>query len=105
YVGAGLGTTTYWGDLNGPDNVDNFLNNSSLALFLHYNKDLSRWFDFRGSVLYGRMQGSDRNSTLSWQRERNLSFSTFIFDVSAKLNLKLFTWAPTSKFAFTPYLS
>lgn len=104
-VGVGVGTTTYWGDLNSPNNISNIQNNSGIGVNVNFVKNINRLLDLKGAIILGTIKGADSNSTLEWQKTRNLSFSSYLLDVSTRLNVKLFNWNIGGSKVLTPYLS
>ncbi|MBK8055038.1 MAG: hypothetical protein IPK35_17645 [Saprospiraceae bacterium] len=79
-IGFGWGASTYWGDLNAPSFTTNVVNNSGMALQLHYRKIFQKKFGAKASLVFGKVKGSDSNSSLDWQNLRNLSFKSSLVE-------------------------
>lgn len=100
--GIGFGTSTYWGDLNGPDFGTN-LKNSGLAVSLSGTAVYSKYLGARLNLSFGQVNGADSRSSNLWQRERNLSFYSNILEVAAMGEFYFFTYDEES--IFVPYLT
>ncbi len=104
--GVGLGFSTYWGDLNGSGFSSNVLNNSGLAVQLSGRKIFKPYFGLRGSFSFGSMRGDDANSSLEWQKQRNLSFKSSIMELALMGEFYIFGFdtEPGSSM-FLPYIT
>lgn len=100
--GIGIGASTYWGDLNGPDFGTN-LRNSGLAVSLSGTAVYSKYLGARLNLSYGRVNGADSRSSNLWQRERNLSFYSNILELATMGEFYFFTYDEES--IFVPYLT
>jgi hypothetical protein len=100
--GIGVGTSTYWGDLNSTDFSTN-LKNSGLAVSVSGTAVYSKYLGARVNLAYGRVNGSDSRSNNLWQRERNLSFYSNILELAALGEFYFFTYDEES--VFIPYLT
>ncbi|MFZ1787732.1 MAG: DUF6089 family protein [Saprospiraceae bacterium] len=105
-VGAGVGASTYWGDLNSGAIFQDIKNSSGLQgqLFITYQP--SRIFTLRGNLAVGKIMGDDALSEKDWQRERNLSFQTRLLDFSGRVMVH--PWSiplNDSHFVLTPFIS
>ncbi|MFZ1705699.1 MAG: DUF6089 family protein [Saprospiraceae bacterium] len=101
-LGIGVGTSTYWGDLNASDFSTN-LKNSGLAIELTGRAIYNRYFGVRANIAYGRINGDDGRASNLWQRERNLSFSSHIFELAALGEFYFFEYDEES--IFVPYIA
>lgn len=81
-IGLGGGFSTYWGDLNAPSLNKNFAKNSGIALQLQLRKIFQKRYGAKVSLSYGQVKGSDANSSLDWQKLRNLSFRSSITELA-----------------------
>ena len=81
-IGFGWGASTYWGDLNAPSFSTNMVNNSGMALQLHFRKIFQKKFGAKASFVFGKMKGSDSNSSLDWQNLRTITFKSSLAEVA-----------------------
>ncbi len=81
-LGVGLGISTYWGDLNGPSFSTNLFKNSGLALQLSYRQMFGKNIGVRGAFSIGTFKGDDANSSIDWQKLRNLNFKSPITELA-----------------------
>ena len=104
--GFGGGLSTYWGDLNSPSFSSNYSKNSGLALQLNIRKIFKNNIGVRASFVYGNVKGDDANSSLDWQKLRNLSFKSSIseFAIMGEYYLFGFDTEPGST-VFAPYVT
>lgn len=101
-VGGMLLQANYIGDLNTRSHIPSQLDLGG-GLIYRYNFT-DRWA-FKGSVLYGRFGASDADSDSEWQRNRNLSVRTSIFEVSGQIELNFLTYEiGDSRRPSSPYL-
>ncbi len=104
--GFGGGLSTYWGDLNGPSFSTNMTKNSGLALQLHLRKIFKNSIGVRASFVYGEMKGDDANSTLDWQRLRNLSFKSTVTELTLMGEYYIFGYdTEPGSTVFSPYVT
>jgi hypothetical protein len=101
-VGFGIGTSTYWGDLNSTDFTTN-LKNSGLAVEVSGRAIYSRYLGVRLNLAYGNVNGNDNRATNLWQRERNLSFKSHIIEFAALGEFYFFEYDEES--VFVPYMT
>jgi hypothetical protein len=102
--GVSIGRSVYWGDLNAPDFSKNIANNGGTALDLFLKRNFNTQFGGRLSILIGKLQGSDANSPVDGNRERNLSFKSNIFELAVTGEYYLFGFDPfTNEKPFSPY--
>ncbi len=88
-IGIGVGGVLYWGDLNGPDFGTN-VGNTNLGIQIVGNYTLSRYFSVKGGLLYGTLSGDDSKSSLDWQKERNLNFTSILIEASVLTEFHIF---------------
>jgi hypothetical protein len=105
-IGLGGGLTTYWGDLNGPNFPTNITKNSGIAVQLSYRRFIANRYAIRGTFSFGKLSGDDANSSLEWQKLRNLSFYSNIteFAVLGEFYIFGFDTEPGSS-VFLPYVT
>ena len=101
-VGFGLGTSTYWGDLNSTDFTTN-LKNSGLAVEVSGRAVYTRYLGVRVNLAFGNVNGNDNRATNLWQRERNLSFKSHILELAALGEFYFFEYDEET--VFIPYLT
>lgn len=101
-VGVGLGQSVYWGDLNAPTFNTN-LQNARLAgqAYLRYNHTQN--LGFRAGLMLAQLAGDDRNSSAEWQQERNLRFTSVLFELSLHAEYYLFGIDYNAGRVFSPY--
>ena len=105
-VGFGLGKSVYWGDLNAPEFSKNISENGSLAIQLCGKYNYQGIFGIKLNTLFGKISGNDKFSSLQWQRERNLSFSSKLLEVSVMGELYLFNFTPGfGEQVFSPFIT
>lgn len=73
---------------------------------LIYRYNMNDRFAFKSSILYGVFYADDADSDSEWQRNRNLSVRTSIFEVSGQIEMNFLTYEigdsrrPTSPYLF-----
>ncbi len=99
FMGGGM---YYLGDLNQLKNFKNTRPTGSLFLRFNPNNRLN----YRLNVTYGNVSGSDAQSTIAYNQNRNLSFSSSITEVSALMEINFIPFVPgdKKKYYATPYL-
>jgi hypothetical protein len=101
--GLFLGASNYMGDLSN-DGVVLSTTAPSGSIIARYN--LSEKWALKGFFGYGRVSGTDQNSSYSVQKSRNLSFYTDIYEASLQLEFNLvrnsYRYTATKK--MIPYL-
>ncbi|MCA1750410.1 MAG: DUF6089 family protein [Cryomorphaceae bacterium] len=102
-VGAMAAQAHYIGELNSFGHIpDRF----QLGGGLIYRYNMSDRFAFKSSILYGVFHADDADSDSEWQRNRNLSVRTGIFEVSGQIEMNFLTYEigdsrrPTSPYLF-----
>lgn len=101
-LGAWLGTSLYFGDLN----TSFRLSDPGYAggLIGRYNFD--ERISLKGSLNYGRVSADDANSSNSFESERNINFHSQIFDATAHIEFNFFPYIHGhNQYNFTPYLA
>lgn len=105
-MGIGLGFSTYWGDLNSTGFGSNVVNNSGFAIQLSGRKIFKQNFGLRASFTFGSMRGDDANSSLEWQKQRNLSFKSSITELAIMGEYYIFGFnTEAGSSVFLPYLT
>jgi len=80
-IGIGLGISTYFGDLNTNKFYDD-IKQSHPSVEIFYNYFLNPHFNLKIALGHGTISGDDSYSDKDWQKERNLSFSSIITELS-----------------------
>jgi len=105
-LGFGVGLSTYWGDLNGPSLSTNITKNSGLALQFHGRKIFKNRIGAKLAFMYGQIKGDDANSSLDWQKMRNLSFKSSISELSLMGEFYIFGFdTEPGSTIFLPYIT
>lgn len=105
-LGFGGGVSTYWGDLNSPSLNTNLIHNSGMVLQLHIRKIFKKKFGAKASLSYGQVKGNDSNSSLEWQKLRNLSFKSSITELALMGEFFVFGYdMDEGSSIFLPYIS
>jgi len=98
--GLSLGVAHYFGDLN--NRAD--LNRPKIALGAFYMKEVNPYIGVRLNLHYAQLGYSDQYSQNEFQRRRNLSFNTNIFEISLRGDFNFFQYNPSDPtHSFTPY--
>ncbi len=102
--GLYLGGSNYWGDLT--KDYQPLWNKTKVAggLLIRYN--ISPYITFKGSALYGQIQGSDKNfSNDPYRSRRNLSFKSDIVEFSGQVEWNILGYENTrTSYGWSPYL-
>lgn len=94
------GLAHYFGDLNNRA----ALNRPKIAVGAFFRKQFGNYTSFRITGHYAQLGYSDKYSEVEFQRRRNLSFNTNIFEIAVRGDFNFFKFIPTNpKYAFTPY--
>lgn len=100
-VGGWLGTSLYYGDLN---NKVNFNSPGLAGGFLgkwNYNSRVA----LRGSLNFGHISANDADSDNNFNRNRNLSFGSNIYDLTVGFEFNFLEHIRGSKFeTYTPFV-
>ena len=100
-LGGWLGTSYYFGDLKTEFKFDE----PSLAGGLNFRYNFNERLCAKASLNYARIHADDANSTNTFERNRNLSFRSNIFDFSIQGEFNFLTYIHGSEeYFFTPYL-
>ena len=98
--GITAGVAHYFGDLN---NRAAF-NRPKIALGAFYRKQFNNYAGVRLTAHYAQLGYSDQYSENAYQRSRNLSFNTNIFEVALRGDFNFFQYDPSDpNHSFTPY--
>jgi len=101
--GLMAGGSNYIGDLSGTT-INASLTRPSAGILVRYN--LSERFSAKGFMGYGRIAGADSLSSNSFQKTRNLSFYTDIYEISVHMeyNFLPYSYKYYDKKQFVPYV-
>lgn len=100
--GVTLGAAHYFGDLN----TRAALNRPKFAIGGFYRKQFNNYLAAKLSLHYAQLGYSDVYSKNLYQKTRNLSFNTEIFEVALSGDFNFFRYSPGEKgFNFTPYVT
>ncbi|MDX2002634.1 MAG: DUF6089 family protein [Chitinophagales bacterium] len=100
-VGAWLGVTNYFGDLNNRTSFE-FIGPGT-GFFARYN--INTRFANKLGFNYGAVSADDASSGDPYERARNLSFKSNILELTDQLEFNFFKYDKRrDKFNFTPYL-
>lgn len=100
-AGAWLGVGNYFGDLN--NRVD--LTRPGLALGVIVKRNFNERLSLRGGLNYARLSANDADSPNNFERNRNLSFRTDIFDLTGAMEFNFFPHVHGSlDHSNTPYM-
>lgn len=101
-VGITAGIATYFGDLN--NRADPTRLKPALGIF--FRKQFGNYIGVRLTGNYARLGFSDQHSNSDFQKQRNLSFNTDIFEVALRGDFNFFRYDPMDpQYQFTPYVS
>jgi hypothetical protein len=100
--GVTLGAAHYFGDLN----TRAALNRPKLAIGAFYRKQFNNYLAAKLSLHYAQLGYSDVYSKNAYQKNRNLSFNTELFEVALSGDFNFFRYSPGEKgYNFTPYIT
>ena len=100
-LGGWLGTSFYYGDLNNRLSVQK----PGIAGGLNIRRNFNTRTATMVSLSYGRIAADDSSSPNTFERSRNLSFHSNIFDLSAVFEFNFFNYVHgSSDEYFTPYI-
>ncbi len=100
-LGAWVGFTHYYGDLQ----TELTISDPGLAGGLNFRYNLDNRIALKTSLNYGRLSASDADSENTFERQRNLSFSSDVWDVTTQIEFNFLSYIHGSKEEFfTPYL-
>ena len=103
-IGAGIGISTYSGDLSPPE-IRQIVGTSlwSGTGYVRYN--LTPLFNVKGGLVYAKIQADDAISSKATQSDRNLSFYSNLFELAITGEFNLLPYRPLeTRKAFTLYL-
>jgi len=102
--GLYLGGSNYCGDLT--RDYQPLWSKTKLAGGLLCRYNVSPYITFKGSALYGQIQGSDKNYSYdAYRTRRNLSFKSDIVEFSAQIEWNILGYENTrTNFGWSPYL-
>ncbi|WP_447641257.1 MULTISPECIES: type IX secretion system protein PorG [Chitinophagaceae] len=101
-IGAGIGASNYFGDLNPNENFKRL----KFAGNLYYQYYINNYIGVKLSGLYTRLGNSDVYNKNQAYRTRNLSFNTDIWELSLSGTFNFFKFLPGIEgHRFTPYIS
>lgn len=87
-LGGWVGMSHYFGDLN----TSFRLNKPGLALGINARKNFNNRVSFKSSLNFGRVRAYDSDSDNNFEKNRNLSFRSNIFDWSNVLEFNFFQY-------------
>jgi hypothetical protein len=100
--GITVGLAHYFGDLN----TRVGLNRPKPALGMFFRKQFGNYVGVRLSAHYAQLGYSDIYSKNEYQKTRNLSFNSNIWEVALQGDFNFFKFIPTDPdYAFTPYIT
>ena len=100
--GITAGAAHYFGDLNNRANI----NRPKIALGAFFRRQFGNYISARIMGHYAKLGYSDIYSDNEYQKSRNLSFNTDIFELAIVGDFNFFKFIPTSpQHSFTPYAS
>ena len=96
---AGAGTANYFGDLL---QYNRFFSQPGFAVSAGASYSVTNQLSVRIDVAFLQVKAADRNNKGTQYKERNLSFKSNIFDVSAAAEFNVLNM---NKYPFSPYIS
>ena len=100
--GVTFGTAHYFGDLN----TRSSLSRLKPAVGVFYRKQFNNYLGFRISTHYAQLGYSDTYSKNEYQKRRNLSFNTDIWEFAAHADFNFFRFQPNNpNYLFTPFVT
>ena len=100
--GVTVGAAHYFGDLN----TRTDLNRPKLSIGAFYRKQFNNYLAMRLAIHYAQLGYSDVYSKNAYQKARNLSFNTEIFEVAVSGDFNFFRYEPGNPdYSFTPYVT
>jgi Domain of unknown function (DUF6089) len=101
-VGITLGAAHYFGDIN----TRAALNRPKPALGVFFRKQFGNYVGMRISAHYAQLGYSDVYSKNDYQKTRNLSFNTNIWELAVQGDFNFFRFMPGNPdYLFTPYVT
>jgi hypothetical protein len=100
--GITVGAAHYFGDINTRAGI----NRPKPALGLFYRKAFGNYVGLRLSAHYAQLGYSDTYSKNDYQKQRNLSFNTNIWEIALQGDFNFFKFIPGDpSYSFTPYVT
>src|ERR1700712_127243 len=100
--GITAGVAHYFGDLNTRASI----NRPKPAIGIFYKKQFNNYLGVRVSAHYAQLGYSDIYSKSDFQKRRNLSFNTDIFEFAVQGDFNFFKFVPGDPYySFTPFVS
>jgi hypothetical protein len=100
--GVTVGAAHYFGDLN----TRAHLNRPKIALGAFYRKQFNNYLGMRLGIHYAQLGYSDIYSENDFQKRRNLSFNTDIWEFALSGDFNFFKFVPGDvRYPFTPYVT
>lgn len=101
-LGFTFGTANYYGDINTRSSI----NRQKPAFGMYFRKHLGGYVGARISAHYAKIGYSDTYSKNDFQRLRNLSFNSNIWEVAVQGDFNFFKFIPgIPGYTFTPYIT
>jgi hypothetical protein len=101
-LGFTAGAAHYFGDLNPTAAI----NRPKPALGMYFLKQYNNYIALRVSAHFAQLGYSDIYSNNEFQKRRNLSFNTNIFEMAVQGDFNFFKFIPGDpKYGFTPFIS
>jgi hypothetical protein len=101
-VGVTVGAAHYFGDLN----TRAGLNRPKPAVGIYFRKQFGNYVAARLSAHYAQVGYSDTYSKNDYQKTRNLSFNSNIWELALQGDFNFFKFIPGTKdYGFTPYVT
>jgi hypothetical protein len=101
-VGIAMGGSQYFGDLN----TDRSFNTIAPAGGVYARKHLNPYISVKGVFNFTQVGYDDKYNTSLFQKERNLNFTSNIFEVAAQAEFNFFSFVTgDQEHRFTPFLT
>ena len=100
-LGFMIGKSSYFGDLN--NTINTKIMSNDVGFWYKYN--VNPYWGVRVGYLNTNVGAADTLSNVAWRKQRNLSFSSKISELSVVGEMNLFKFVPYSTlYTFTPYI-
>ncbi len=100
--GGSIGLGKYYGDLDG----DSKISRPKFAAGLFYLKQFNNYIGLKVNGSYAFLGSSDVHSPNIWERTRNLSFNSNVWEISVSGQFNFFKFYPGfPEYRYTPYIS
>jgi Domain of unknown function (DUF6089) len=101
-IGITAGAAHYFGDIN----TRSAINKPKIALGVYVRKPFNNYLAVRISAHYAQLGYSDAYSKNEYQKRRNLSFNTDIWEAAIHADFNFFKFIPGDPYnSFTPYVT